>query len=660
MLKPIIVYDENMDKVAYLDKAYNIGYEKKLNQLWYAHFTLASDDPKVAHCQPFYYVEFFDEASRVELFRILPNELKEDEDEEISYHCESVLATLMDDVMFKYHQVGNLGISTAQSIRYVLSQQVTKRWQLESCDYTRYFEYKWENENLLAALFSIAKPLDDYRWEINTKSYPWRISLKKLSKEPTSEIRYRKNLEGIIRTEDPTNIVTRLYGLGYGEGDNQLTIESVNGGIPYLEKNTTTYGIKQSILVDRRYENPEILKAYMQKMIDELSVPYVSYEISSIDLFRYDKNKYNEFIVGDVVKIINKDDNIVEHLPIISITKDNVEANGAGISIEVGNKPKDIAGSISDLQERQRINEVYGQGATNQMIIPFVDNADPANPATMRVYIPSEVIKINKCILNVNASQFRGYSKAIKGGGAESDTTEHGGADYISTESGGGTYTSTEYNGGSYTSTESGGGDYTSTDSGGGVYTSTGTERIFAETTWGGVDVEYVYNNTEEAEGHRHQIRMVHGHRHEFWLPYHKHTIQIPDHKHSLRLPNHWHDVYIPSHDHDVTIPNHAHGVRIASHFHRFSIPNHTHGIEFGIYQGSQAGAASIIVDGKSVGSIQFGNDIDLVPYLSVDGGGRIKRDHWHEIKIKPNILTRVEANVFLQTFSNSRGGGDY
>ena len=37
-----------------------------------------------------------------------------------------------------------------------------------------------------------------------------------------------KNLIGIERDEDPTQVITRLYPLGYGEGVNQLTIKDVN------------------------------------------------------------------------------------------------------------------------------------------------------------------------------------------------------------------------------------------------------------------------------------------------------------------------------------------------------------------------------------------------------------------------------------------------
>lgn len=53
------VYNLNMERVAFLDKAYNIGYELKLNELWTASFSLPSDDPKNAYCKPFSYCPSF-------------------------------------------------------------------------------------------------------------------------------------------------------------------------------------------------------------------------------------------------------------------------------------------------------------------------------------------------------------------------------------------------------------------------------------------------------------------------------------------------------------------------------------------------------------------------------------------------------------------------
>ena len=611
----IRVYDREMTKLAYLENAYGIGYEMPLNELWTARFSLPADDPKNIYCQPFHYVEIYDGRERIELFRIMPSTLTRNTQGDIVYQCEHVLATLLDDVLFKYHQIGNIGVGTVTVLRYILDRQLEKRWQLGTCDFDRRFEYKWENENLLAALFSVPQPFnEDYRWEFDTTGNTWRLNLKRLPTEFKADITYKKNMTEIQKEVDPTTIVTRLYCLGYGEGDNQLGIESVNGGIPYLESNgqTTTWGIKSSILVDRRFESPETLKAYGQALLDQLKHPYKSYTASAVDLYRKSPEKYEKFFPGDLVRIIDKEDGIIEDLPIVRVSKSDITGSPGDVQIEIANKSRDIAGSISELADRTRINEVYAQGATNQMIVPFADNADPSNPAILRIYIPDTMARINKCILNYQLEPFRAYSKAVGGGGASVQSTSSGG--------------------GSAQSTGSGGGSYDSTGGGGGGYRTTDTDDSQNIWEWSGSF------STGDV------MQLVDGHVHGI-VP-HRHP-----HSHSVNVPSHSHNFSVPSHSHSVNIPNHSHGI---------NIPSHTHELQFGIYQGSTASAVTIKVDGKAIPASNPGQDIDIIPFLSVDVGGKVQRNTWHTVEIVPNRMTRVVANIFMQIFTNSRGGGDY
>ena len=55
---------------------------------------------------------------------------------------------------------------------------------------------------------------------------------------------------------------------------------------------------------------------------------------------------------------------------------------------------------------------------------------------------------------------------------------------------------------------------------------------------------------------------------------------------------------------------------------------------------------------------------VQLVSYEQIGGGyvtdGKIQRNAWHTIQILPNSMSRIVGAVFMQTFYNSRGGGDY
>lgn len=608
----IKVYDVNMKLIAFLGDAYDIKYELKLNALWTCSFKLPKKSKKIRYCDIFNFVELFDGDERVELFRIMPQVLNKSNTAYIEFECEHVLSTLFDDVLFKYNQIGNLGVYTDKVIRYILDGQTVKRWQLIECDFKRQFEYKWENENLLSALFSIPKCFNEkYKWVFNTEKYPWGLSLKKLNDKFVADIQYKKNLQNIEKTVDPTNIATRIYALGFGEGDNQLDIKKVNNGVPYIEKNTAKYGIKSTILVDRRYESPETLKEYAETMLNEISEPYISYKIKTVDLYQLNKKKYNKFLPGDTVLIRDVEEQINLTIPIISVSKSDVTGNQFDIDIEIANKKQNIAGSISELQERARINDTYAQGATNLMQMSFVDNADFKYPAKLTFYIPFEMSRINKLLLNYDFEDFRAYSKAIKGGGARESTTE--------------------WNGGDYTSTDWGGGDYTSTDSGGGDYTTTGID-------------EYLRGSDG---GHNHGISS--GSMIAFSGGGSAYFYQSGNHEHTVKITGHNHSVKIPSHNHSVKIP---------SHKHEYTLPDHIHDIDYGMYEGGSATEAHLKIDGKTV-SI-YDKEVDIIPYLKKDGGGRITRGTWHTIEIIPNKLTRINASLFIQLFTTSRGGGDF
>ncbi|MDY2986141.1 MAG: phage tail spike protein [Peptoniphilus sp.] len=603
----IKIYDTNMRELARLQNAFDTGYDLVNNELWTCRFKMPKNDKKIKFCEAFNYVELFDGEERVELFRIMPSVFTRNELAYEEFECEHVLATLIDDVLFQYHQIGNVGVYTPQVLRYVLDKQTNKRWQLVECDFNRQFEYKWENENLLAALFSVPKCFNEkYKWVFDTTTQPWGLSLKRLDEKYKADIQYRKNMQNIEKTKDPTNIVTRLYALGYGEGDNQLTIKSVNNGVPYIEKNVGSYGLKNSILIDRRFESPTTLLEYAKTVLNEASQPYLSYKIKAVDLSVIDINKYPKFLPGDFVLIRDVEDEINLKLPIVKVSKSDLKGNPFDIEIEIANKNKDITGSISEIMERSRINDTYAQGATNLMQIAFNDNADEKYPALIKFYIPSEMARINKLILNYTLESFRAYSKATKGGGETRKTTGSGGGDY--------------------TSTGAGGGDYTSTGSGGGDYDTThGMAQV------NGDNVQRVVKNFQQQHI---------GFAEDYHVYSHEHSISLRPHEHSVNIPQHTHSVNIPQHTHD------------------FTLPDHTHDIDYGMYEGSKASEAYLRVDGQTV--YIKDKEVNLIPHLSKDDGGKIQRGTWHTIEIVPNKLTRINASVFIQLFTTSRGGGDF
>lgn len=720
---PVIVYDRDMRKVAYLENAFAIGYDLPFNDLWTAQFSLPANDPKNIECQPLYYVELFDERDRIELFRILPTSAVRSRDgQTITYSCEHVLATFIDDVLFQYHQIGNLGVYTADVLEYILQRQSVQRWQLGTVSFDRQFEYNWENESLLAALISVPKPFEDeYQWTYDTTVFPWRLSLVAPPQGVTAYIRYGVNMQGIEKTVDPSNLCTRLYGLGYGEGVNQLTFKDINGGLPYIQDAAAVaqYGVIQRIFVDRRFETAETLLARCQALYNEMKIPRVTYSVSASEIHRLTGEQIYKFTTGVQVRVQDAEMREDFVARIVNVSKKDMRGRPGEIQLAIANRPQDIAGSIAELANRQRINEVYAQGATNLDSHDFADNADPTHPAVLRLYIPDETARINKMQLSYQVEPFRAYERSIESmpavtsGPSSTSTTESGGqttsgpSSTNTTASGGQTTsgpssTSTTASGGqttsgpSSTTTTASGGATTSgpstretTAAGGGT-----TQTSTTSTNWDQFSI-FVPDATSVSGTHDHGINagtvlldkdggwhtwvpsgahshaLTSDHRHEVTIPPHSHGMDhthfIGPHTHGM---DHTHNIAAHTHgmDHTHEIAGHVHGMdhthEIAGHVHGMDhthvIPAHTHGIEYGIFEGPTPSVVMVRVDGNLIAGLGTSvQDIDIIPYLSKDNGGKVTRG-WHEIKITPNSLGRIVANVNSQIFVQSRGGGDY
>ena len=688
MAKFISVYDGHTRKrLAYLQNAYNISYVKNTNALWTGAFSLPYSDPKTKYCESFNLIELWDEDAGgkdryVGLFRIMPRtEETLGINANIVYQLEHVLSTLLDDIMVGYHEVGNMGVNTAMSIGYILNNQSEHRWILKDCDYTHEFLYGWQNENLLSALFSIVQPFEDidYYWDFDTTAFPWSLSLKRTIATPKADIRYKKNLNGLTRIVDPTNLTTRLYCYGYGDGDNVLGISEVNNGLPYIESpNVSKYGVIAQTWTDERFTIADSLLAVGQSMLRRLEQPAITYEIDLQTI-----SMVANLNIGDIVRVVSV--GLDERMTVTTISKDDVTGAPQSGKIELGQGTIDISTSLAELADRQRIAETYSQGAESIFTDSFVDNADAENPAEVTFIIPDNVVHVNEILFSCDLTNFRAYSKAVKGGGGGDRTTDDGGSSTVSSRDGGANIL-TSLGGGEITKASYGGGGQSVVSADGGAQAPTtstaptdiqsvSVSNIKPESDAPGVHnhgltagpIVRDVNISKDAEGkvtdvwtNSSEYVWSGDHYHNITIPAHAHTVYIPSHAHTVYLPTHQHDVYLPAHEHGIDIPTHSHAIDIPSHHHEFALPNHTHDIEYGIYKGPIANAMTVYLDDELIGEYEASiSSVNLIDYMSKNANGNILRGK-HVIRIVPNTLTRVECIFQIRLFTNMHGGKQY
>lgn len=749
-------YSQAGELLAILENAGEIAYNLPHNDLWTASFTLPSGDPKNALCQAHNMVRVPDGMRDLGLYRIvgMPTSEETAKGGVKTYSLEHVMATLLDDVLFGYHEIGGPGVDTAQVIRYILAQQTTQRWVLGVCEYADQFAYKFENTSLLSALLSLGNVLtDEYTWDFDTSSTPWTVNLRRADTSPGCGIHYMRNMVEIEKTMDATTLVTRLYLLGYGEGVNQLTIRDVNGGLPYIDADTASvWGIKASVYADTRIEDAATLKARGLSVLDRYKNPYISYTASAIDLTRLTGQEWDKHMPGKLVRVMDGEHGVNFTARIVNISKENVRGRPGEIEITIANAPRDAADSINTLADRMGISELYSQGATNLYSQQYADNADATHPARMRVYVPSGCVRINQMLLSWQLDAFRAYETGAAAGGATATTTQSGGSS-TSTSSAGGASERTSRSGGAYAQTlaqevittqattggtiagrngDTSGNTGAAQDTSGNTRVDTGSSGTLTSgnssilTTYDGGSAlvtgengahthsgpshNHSFSDTYSlAWGHTHNLidgsertggvysyeaksisisgdtgnagsgstseNGAHNHRMAAHTHPMEHTHSVPSHTHSMgHIHNFSHshnvvavvnipaqDITIPAHSHVFETSDHTHSVSIEAHTHDLTLADHTHEIVYGIYEGDTASSVTLKVDGNTVPASAIKSDeMDIVAYLAKDEDGKITRGTWHEIEIVPNGLTRIEANLFVQAFVQSVGGGDF
>ena len=607
------------------------------------------------------------------LDRVMPSTVRKDaSNNSITYTANEALCTLLDTVLFGYHELVNR--KTVDVINYLLNKQRTKHCVLKKCEFTRYFSYAWENENGLAdALFSIPQAFDeDYMWQWNTKVYPFELSLVKPPKEPIARIQEGYNMQGFEIERDPNNLVNRVYPLGAGEGVNQINIKSVNKNIPYVEdaKSIKEHGLVEYVWVDQRFTVPQALKDNAINMLKKWAQPKISWDVTAADLLKLtDEPLSIDKLRQGTVIMINTDDFGSINLRIKKETKQDVFGAPQDIQLELGNLSDDFTTTMSDLKRKQEINETYSQGATNILNYSYQDNCEKAYPAEIEFFLDDDVFHVNTVELTFKTKRYRGYTKAVKGGGATVKSTSAGGASTQTSSAGGGSVVSSSAGGGGSTTSGSGGGSYqggsTNTD-GGSAQTSSangshdhlmfnviqGPPQTLPKITLRAGGGGEIYT---EARGGTFRTASA--------ADNHTHTVNVPSHSHrfNIDIPAHSHVVSIPNHTHSISVPSHSHQVRIPAHTHQITLPDHSHPLEWGIYEApSSATSVDIVVDGTTIPVHDTSQQrLNIVNYLRKTSGGKISRGN-HTIKIIPNKLARIEAHVICRVFIQSQLGGQF
>lgn len=326
-------------------------------------------------------------------------------------------------------------------------------------------------------------------------------------------IRLGYNLKDIAIDYDPTDIVTRVIPLGYGEGIHQLGIKKVNSNIEYVEDSAaiTAYGVIEGVATNIDIQHAATLKIYGQKVLNEKKQIKLAYSMTQLDLSVLAGHESEKYGLGDSIHTICSVMGIDVYARVIERNRDllNTPWNP---SLVISTRPIRLSTLIVDLKQRNNSLEQAPQGST--CIFPMVkaENADSTHPITFDLDIPKETINIDRVYINLHGRKYRAYEKSASSGGGS-------------------------------TATSASGGESTATSAGGGGGTS---QSAFSNLTSYSPDNRATSLPVNVPTPHTHSVNIYHVHE---------------DAGHSHTILAHTHAVTIPAHTHTVGVPAHTHGL---------------------------------------------------------------------------------------------------
>lgn len=692
-----LLYDNDLRLIGELDGAQAVGFRDNCADMNTATFTLATDDPRNDDILvQGSYIRLYDGEEDKGYYRIV--EMPDEQDGvkgKVRYTCDGAQCTLLDNQMPGMHTIGDIEMRTRACLEYILGYQNPVRWVLARCDFDDAFTYNFSSANLLDALNAIGNAIvEPHEFIFDSTTVPWSVSLVRQETEPSCHLVKGRNALG-IRRRISGSVITRLYAYGYGEGDNQLTIESVNGGQKYIDADTIDdWGIREGTHTDTRQTDPATLLANTQQLLEQAKEPQVGYVATAADIYRYSGEKWDDVRAGALALVFDYRFKKPRKARVLTREKKDVLGDNPGVSFELETALRSTADELNDLRDTVGIHELYAQGATTMYAQQFADNATPSKPAVMKFRIPTNVVRFNSILLSWDLERYRSPVAGAAAGGETVITSAAGGGATVTIPA----------------QTVSTGVKYTS-----GAMDSEGSS---SELTGGPKNYQgSVSTSTGSAGSHNHNFTHVHalsGHGHDFtgeavtYSIAHNHSLAgegalatgaiysgnksikvtpkgtVDDsgtlwttsaytvangsgvqatgdngsHSHAFDHVHNMPHVHNMAHEH--TIPPLV--FQLETHRHAITVPEHEHESIYDIYEGPRAEKVTLKVDGTEVPAEAIGDkdELDVIAYMRKNDDGKIVRGTWHTIEVVPDQNTRVVLNLFVQVFLQSRGAGDY
>lgn len=268
--------------------------------------------------------------------------------------CEGALSFLNDTKQRGSSYYGNTIASFLTQIlgNHNSKVEAGKQIQVGNIDFVSSVTHTCNFETTLAEIISAKETVGgDIRIrEVNNVLYlDWMKSF-----DPNIvEISLGINMKDMVKGKDVTSLGTRIIPLGA----NNLTIESVNGGLDYVDDTNAknAYGVIEKTIEYHDIKDANELRNTCLTDLPKYTQPSYILKSNALDLSFLSNNKIEQFVLGKKLNIVNKYMGVNDVYAIVELDMDLLTPYNPTLTIS--NKPITLTNTINDLRKSSIQND---------------------------------------------------------------------------------------------------------------------------------------------------------------------------------------------------------------------------------------------------------------------------------------------------------------
>ena len=240
---------------------------------------------------------------------------------------------------------GETTVAIGTAISYLLSQQTETLFQKGACDFSTAQGWKFTNSDIYSDLKALTESVMDCQWEFNFSTWPWTLSLKQWPSTQDMEMRRNRNLSSMKITMDRSGMFTRAYPMG----KNNLNIDGVNNGLPYIDRNTATWGVVSQVIMESTIGDANLLLAWAQTQLKKNAEPKISVSITGFELSQSTGEPLDKLRTGRICRVPLPEYNTTVSERLVEMSWRDAIAEPENISCTLANEHKTMSGMLYEI-----------------------------------------------------------------------------------------------------------------------------------------------------------------------------------------------------------------------------------------------------------------------------------------------------------------------